>query len=146
MSDYSDVMQVLQTRFGEVTVTPQVTCDGIPTLWVAKEHIRGVLRYLKEEATPSYRMLYDLCGIDERLRASRQDQPAGDFTIVYQLLSYERNADVRIKVALNGEQPSLPSVVDIWPAANWYEREAWDMFGVTFTGHPNLRRLLMPPN
>ena len=145
MSDYSDVMQALQKRFGVVTVTPQATCDGILTLWVAKEHICGVLRYLKEEATPPYRMLYDLCGIDERLRANRRDQPASDFTIVYQLLSYERNADVRIKVALNGEHPSLPSVVDIWPTANWYEREAWDMFGVTFTGHPNLRRLLMPP-
>ena len=81
MSDYSDVMQVLQTRFGELTVTPQATCDGIPTLWVAKEHIRGVLRYLKEEVTPPYRMLYDLCGIDERLRANRRDQPASDFTI-----------------------------------------------------------------
>ena len=90
-------------------------------------------------------MLYDLTAIDERVRVNRRDQPDSDFTVVYHLLSYERNEDVRIKIALKGEFPSLKSVTDIWPSADWYEREVWDMFGITFEGHPHLRRILMPP-
>ena len=88
-------------------------------------------------------MLFDLTAIDERQRFHRQDQPASDFTVVYHLLSYERNADVRIKVALADSATSLATVTDLWPAANWYECEVWDMFGITFDGHPHMRRLLM---
>ena len=72
-------------------------------------------------------------------------QPESDFTVVYQLLSMERNADLRIKVALAESDLSLPTSISIWPNANWYEREAWDMFGVEFAGHPNLFRILLPP-
>jgi NADH-quinone oxidoreductase subunit C/D len=123
----------------------QPTADDLPTLWVPRTHVRDVLRYLKTDVEQPYRVLYDLCAIDERVRARRPKQPESHFTVVYHLRSYERNADVRIKVALLGDRPAVPSVVDIWPSANWYEREAWDMFGVIFEGHPHLRRLLMPP-
>ena len=140
----SDVIQEVQHRFADIPMTSQLTSDDIPTLWVPKTHVRDVLRYLKMNVGQPYRVLYDLCALDERLRAHRQQQPRSDFTVVYHLLSYERNADVRIKVALSGDRPSIPSVVDIYPSANWYEREAWDMFGITFEGHPHLRRILMP--
>jgi NADH-quinone oxidoreductase subunit C/D len=140
-----NIIQELQDRFDAASMTSQPTADGIPTLWVPKTHVCDVLRCLKTEVEQPYRTLYDLCAIDERVRAQRQHQPASHFTVVYHLLSYERNADVRIKAALTGERPSIPSVVDLWPSANWYEREAWDMFGITFEGHPNLRRILMPP-
>ncbi|MFA6110668.1 MAG: NADH-quinone oxidoreductase subunit C, partial [Candidatus Latescibacterota bacterium] len=106
--------------------------------------MRELLRYLKAEAAEPYAVLYDLFGIDERTRAARAGLPPADFTVVYHLLSYGRNQDVRLKVGLQGESPSLASITDIWPSANWYEREIWDMFGVRFTGHPNLRRILMP--
>jgi NADH-quinone oxidoreductase subunit C/D len=145
MPVHSDILQELQQRFPMVELTPQATCDQIPTAWVPSEHIRALLRYLQCEVAQPYRMLYDLCALDERDRADRQQLPTSDFTVVYHLLSYERNADVRLKVPLNGAYPTLQSVVDLWPSANWYEREAWDMFGVTFAGHPNLRRILMPP-
>jgi NADH-quinone oxidoreductase subunit C/D len=144
MQPHSNIIQEVQHRFAETSMTPQPTSDGIPTLWVPKTHVRDVLRYLNTEVGQPYRMLYDLCGLDERVRAHHQHQPTSDFTVVYHVLSYERNADVRIKVALTGDRPSIPSVVDIYPSANWYEREAWDMFGITFEGHPNLRRILMP--
>src|SRR6185437_12903638 len=78
-------------------------------------------------------------------RFHRQDQPESDFTVAYHLLSYERNTDVRIKVAITESVPSLGTVTDLWPAANWYECEVWDMFGILFEGHPHLRRILMPP-
>ncbi len=91
-------------------------------------------------------MLYDLTAIDERARRSKpKDQPDSTFTAVYHLLSFDRNADVRLKVALEGEYPKLPSIVDLWPCANWYEREVWDMFGIDFDGHPDMRRILNPP-
>jgi NADH-quinone oxidoreductase subunit C/D len=145
MDDRSNILQELRNKFGEVIIAPQATRDGMPTLWVAKDHVREILRYLKAEADRPYRVLYDLTAIDERVRAQRQGQPDSDFTVVYHLLSYDRNADVRLKVALQGDFPAIRSVVDLWPAANWYECEAWDLFGITFEGHPHLRRILMPP-
>jgi NADH-quinone oxidoreductase subunit C/D len=146
MQAHTGIVQDLQERFGEAIIAVQPTRDDIPTLWVGRQRARDMLQYLKETAVPPYRMLYDLCAIDERLHANRGEQPASDFTVVYHLLSYGRNADVRLKVALLGAYPVIPSIVDLWPAANWYEREAWDMFGINFEGHPNLRRLLMPPS
>jgi NADH-quinone oxidoreductase subunit C/D len=142
------IFQELQRVFGEASVRPQATRDGrdgIPTFWAPGDKARQMLRYLKTEAEAPYRFLYDLTAIDERVRADRDDGLRGDFTVLYHLLSFERNQDVRIKVALTGERPSFDTITDIWPSANWYEREVWDMFGLTFNGHPNLRRILSPP-
>jgi NADH-quinone oxidoreductase subunit C/D len=141
------VFQELQQVFGEVSVRPQAmrdVRDGIPTFWAPRDKAHEMLRHLKTEVEKPYRFLYDLTAVDERVRADRGDDPASDFTVVYHLLSFERNQDVRIKVALTGERPSLDTIIDVWPSANWYEREVWDMFGVTFDGHPHLRRILMP--
>jgi NADH-quinone oxidoreductase subunit C/D len=145
MNEHTNIVEELQNKFAEAIITQQPTRDETPTLWVARDRAHEILRYLKTEIGKPYRMLYDLTAIDERVRTHREGQPPSDFTVVYHLLSFERNADVRIKVALEGEYPSLPTIADIWPAANWYEREVWDMFGVTFEGHPHLRRILMPP-
>lgn len=145
MNDHPTIFQELQTQFAEAAITLQPTCDEIPTLWVPQDKVHNILRYLKTEMDRPYRMLYDLTAIDERMRVNRHHQPASDFTLVYHLLSYERNADIRIKVALTGERPSIRTITDLWPSANWYEREVWDMFGLTFAGHPHLRRILMPP-
>jgi len=139
------IVEVLQGRFGPAIQAIQETADAIPTLWVAREQAGTLLRYLKREIPAPYHFLYDLCAIDERVRTRREGQPAADFTVVYHLLSYERNADIRIKVALAESDPVLPSITGLWPMANWYEREAWDMFGVRFDGHPHLRRILLPP-
>lgn len=122
-------------------VAQQPCADGVPTLWVAPGDVPKVMASLKAE----YALLHDLFAIDERLRKNREGQPAADFTVVYHLMSLTLNADVRIKVALIGDTPSVPSITPFWAAANWYEREAWDMFGVVFDGHPNLRRILLPP-
>lgn len=134
----------LQQSHGDDIVALQDAGDVMPTLWVEPERIKAVLRTLKEDVNPRYRLLYDLTAIDERARSRREGQPESDFTVVYQLLSLEGNAQCRLKVALQGESPALATITDIWPNANWYEREAWDMFGVRFEGHPHLERLLMP--
>jgi len=139
------IIQDLQQTFGDAIIAVQQTVDGIPTVWVSRDRVRDVLHRLKMVIERPYRMLYDLTAIDERVRANRQGQPASDFTIVYHLLSFDRNHDIRIKVPLAMTSLSLPSITDIWPSANWYEREVWDLFGVTFDGHPHLTRILLPP-
>lgn len=144
-----DVAAALERRFGPRLFPSgakiQPTADGIPTLWLDKAHIADALKYLKTELERPYEMLYDLTAIDERMRDHRRGQPASDFSLVYHLLSYSRNEDLRIKVPLSADDATVPTITGIWPNANWYEREAWDMFGIRFEGHPNLRRILMPP-
>jgi NADH-quinone oxidoreductase subunit C/D len=144
VQDDIGIVEELQDRFAGVLLQ-QETRDGIPTLWVDRERVHAVLSHLKNGVEKPYRMLYDLTVIDERVRRERHGQPESDFSLVFHLLSFDRNADVRLKVPLEGERPSAPSVTDLFRAADWYEREAWDMFGVTFTGHPDLRRILLPP-
>ena len=119
----------------------QPIADNVPTFWLAPAQLREAMKLLK----PEYPLLHDLFAIDERMRQKREGQPASDFTVVYHLMSFRLNADIRIKVPLIGDTPACPSIVDFWPVANWYEREAWDMYGVVFDGHPNLRRILLPP-
>jgi len=138
------VLDDLRLTFGDRTLTTQQTRDETSTIWVDKNLAHKVLGHLKRDVPQPYRTLYDLTAIDERVRNSRADQPPSDFTVIYHLLSYERNQDIRLKVALNGDYPSLTTITDLWPAANWYEREIWDMFGITFDGHPHLERILMP--
>jgi len=135
------ILDELVRKFGADCFVVQETPDNIPTLWLGHDRLHDVLRYLK----PTYAMLYDLFGIDERLRTDRQGQPDSDFTVVYHLLSLTRNADLRLKLATSEAKPEVPSITNLWPNANWYERETWDMFGVRFTDHPNLYRILLPP-
>jgi NADH-quinone oxidoreductase subunit C/D len=144
MNGKSEIMEELEGRFGEDIFGVQ-PCNEMQTLWVPSDKIHAVLRYLKLEAPQPYRMLYDLTAVDERVRLNREGCPACDFTVVYHLLSFDRNADLRIKVGILDEKLRIPSITNIWPSANWYEREVWDMFGIVFDGHPNLRRILMPP-
>ena len=137
----SAVLTELSKKFGAQTFVVQQSADGVPTVWLKADKLHEVLRFLKTE----YSMLYDLFGIDERLRTNRQGQPDSDFTVVYHLLSLSRNAEIRLKVATPESNPEVPTISNIWANANWYEREAWDMFGIKFDGHPNLYRILLPP-
>ncbi len=144
MNQQTDIISVLQNRFGTDRIAVQPVCDTVPTVWVTKNRIREVLRFLKTGVEKPFVMLFDMTVIDERLRENRTGQPDSDFTVVYYLISLDRNADIRLKVALDERQTALPSIVDIWPSADWYEREAWDMFGIDFDGHPHMRRILLP--
>ena len=94
----SPIKHDLNERFGEAILASQETKDDIPTLWVKKENIREVLQYLKNDADQPYKMLYDLTAIDERSRDHREEQPDSQFTVVYHLLSFGRNEDLRLKV------------------------------------------------
>ena len=143
-ADDQDIVVELNARFGAETFTLQPSLTGMPVLWVPREKLIEVLSFLRQVSKP-YVMLYDLSATDERLRTQRRGLPAADFSVFYQLMSLERNSDVMIKVALSESDLNLPTATSIWPNANWYEREIWDMFGITFAGHPFLTRMLMPP-
>jgi NADH-quinone oxidoreductase subunit C/D len=140
----TDIVTILNHGFRSCILSIQDTKDDFPTLWVGPDHIVEMLGFLKMEADLPYKMLYDLTAIDEQARVHRPTQPESRFTIVYQLLSFERNAFLRLKVPLTAVEPVLPSITALWPAANWYEREVYDLFGIRFTGHPHLKRILMP--
>jgi NADH-quinone oxidoreductase subunit C/D len=139
-----DVGQEIKDKIKSSIIYEQETNDKIPTFWISKENIVDTLKILKNEIEDPFKMLYDLTAVDERTRAHRGDLPEADFTVVYHLLSFGRNSDIRIKVPLKGDYPSLPSITNLWQNANWYEREVYDMFGIKFNGHPDLRRILMP--
>ena len=126
-------------------ICPQTTVDGMPTLWVDRANILAVLKFLRDECRPKFEMLLDVTGIDERVRVHRTGQPASEFSVVYHLISFSGHCDVRVKVPLMDADLKLPTAIDLWPGANWYERETWDMFGIEFEGHPNLFRIVLPP-
>jgi len=110
------------------------TAFGELTLDVDAARIADVARTLRDTADLRFVCLIDICGADYPEREKR-------FDVVYHLLSPTLNARVRLKVQTDGQTP-VPSLVEVFPAANWYERETWDMYGVIFSGHPDLRRLL----
>ncbi len=107
---------------------------GDDELQVAAPDIARVLTYLRDEPGLRFAQLVDLCAVDYPERPSR-------FEVVYHLLSVVHNRRVRVKVAVPEDTP-VPSVVEVFPAAGWYEREVWDLFGIAFDGHPDLRRIL----
>lgn len=131
----------LQERFPEM-VLPETPTVDMCSFTVKKEVILDVLRFLKEDATFAFKRLDDLTALDDFARQGGASRHR--FTLVYHLLCFDPPSRLRLKVALNEQEPLAPSATSIWPCANWYEREAYDMFGVKFQGHPNLRRLLMP--
>ncbi|MBD3401434.1 NADH-quinone oxidoreductase subunit C/D [candidate division GN15 bacterium] len=138
------IVDTLTEKFGDNLRSVQPTTDQIPTVWIDRSALQPVLSFLKSEVEQPYRMLYDLTAIDE---GSRQHpvQPGTDrFSVVYHLLSFDRNDDIRVKVGLPEADPTVATVRTIFPNADWYEREVFDMFGVRFDGHPHLQRILMP--
>ncbi|MFO7555500.1 MAG: NADH-quinone oxidoreductase subunit B/C/D [Desulfobacterales bacterium] len=142
MSDEDkNLADILKARFGDAIEQVPKTSD-MPTFHVKKDELKKILRFLKTEASPRFRRLEDLTAIDESARRPGQSYP--DYSLVYSLLSFEPAHRLRLKVPLWGDDPITQSITDIWPSANWYEREVFDMFGVRFEGHENLRRILMP--
>lgn len=130
----------LFARFGAPSFVQQPSPDNTPTLWLGTDQLLEVLHHLR----PRFPMLLDLFGVDERLR-EHKPTAAADFTVIYHLLNLADREEIRLKVSVSIDQPTVPSAVGVWPNADWYEREAWDMYGIEFAGHPNLRRILLPP-
>ena len=138
------IIHELHERLGTGTVRPQDLADGIATCWVPPDKVPEALAFLKNDIERPYNLLYDISAIDERLREQGNGRPDCDLSLTYHLLSLDRNEDIRVRAPLSMDNLSIASIVSLWPNANWYEREVFDMFGITFDGHPNLRRIYMP--
>jgi NADH-quinone oxidoreductase subunit C len=110
---------------------------GIASIYVRRESIVDVARFLRDDPELSYNFLENLCGVDFLGRDPR-------FEIVYHLLSHQNHHRIALKVGVPENDPSLPTLTPLWATANWQERETFDMFGILFTGHPGLQRILMP--
>lgn len=137
------VINDLFSVFGEEFCFYQNTLTGFPVIWINKILVLEVVKFLFNLSKP-YIMLYDLHGIDERVRSHREYLPKADFSVFYHLISIERNSDIMIKVPLLEHDLIVPTLTNLFPNANWYERETWDMFGIVFDKHPNLTRIIMP--
>ncbi len=107
---------------------------GELTLRVSREGLLGIMKFLRDDVECLFSQCMDVCGLDYPERADR-------FDVVYHLLSLKHNMRVRVKVATDEVSP-VDSVVELYPAAGWFEREAWDMYGIFFAGNPDLRRIL----
>jgi NADH-quinone oxidoreductase subunit C len=107
------------------------------TIFVAREDIREACVLLKEDAACPFNFLSDITCVDWYPAEPR-------FEVVYHLLSIPKKERVRLKVHLNSASPAIESLTSVWPGANYFEREVFDLFGIRFTGHPYLRRILMP--
>ena len=142
MSQSSNALeQDLRSLLGERVKQVEAT-RGETTLIVSAKGLIGVMRDLRDDARARFTQLIDLCGMDYRDHAVAEAH-AARFAVVYHLLSLEHNRRLRVRVyCADDDFPVVDSVVDVWPSANWFEREAFDLFGIIFTGHPDLRRLL----
>jgi NADH-quinone oxidoreductase subunit C len=134
------ILADLQQRFGDAIVETQEQ-RGDQTAVVARDALPTVLAHCRDEATLAFDVLMDLTAVDYLKYPGREDGPR--FEVVYHLYSLAHNQRLRLKVRVDEDDAVVPSAVGLWPIADWLEREVWDMFGVRFEGHPNLRRLLM---
>ncbi|MDH2433330.1 NADH dehydrogenase (quinone) subunit D [Pokkaliibacter sp. MBI-7] len=130
------LLQTLAERFGAEPYSA-VSYVGAPSIVVPLNQLHDALHFLRYEASTRYEMLVDLSAIDEAGRG-------GGFTVFYHLLNLESAAFLTVRSPLFSSLLEVPTASDIWPAADWYEREVYDMFGLRFSGHPDLRRILLP--
>jgi NADH-quinone oxidoreductase subunit C len=110
---------------------------GETTVVVPQQHLVRAAEYLASEPSLRFTFLSDLTTVDRFPMEPR-------FELNYQLLSIDQKLRLRLRVRLPGSEPSMPTVTSVWPTANWHERESFDLFGIRFQGHPDLRRILMP--
>lgn len=163
MSDRQTIADAVRDQLG--ALVQDISVKDMVTVELDAQHLLEVCTHLRDKSPFHFEELIDICGVDyldygvtewrteettesgfsrgvdvsERRRVVPWDKPR--FGVVYHLLSVSQNHRIRLKVYLAGE-PLIPSVVDVWASANWFEREAFDLFGVYFEGHPDLRRLL----
>jgi NADH-quinone oxidoreductase subunit C len=139
----ADVIDLLARHLPAGSFEPAPSADGMAAIYVPREQLVETMRALRDTPALRFAFLADIVGVDYLPRAPR-------FEVVYLLASLgsegygEEPKRLRVKVRVPGEDPSVPTVLAIWPGANWAERELWDMFGIRIDGHPDLRRILMP--
>ena len=141
---HQDIVKYARELFGEALAEVSGQADEL-TFEIRREKLVDVCRTLRDDPAFSFEQLIDLCGVDylEYGRESRVGVRQGPrFAVVCHLLSIRHNTRLRLRIFLDEAMPMVGSLTDIWNSANWYEREAFDLFGIVFEGHPDLRRIL----
>jgi NADH-quinone oxidoreductase subunit C len=138
--DGAAILDEVRARFGGAVLETHEH-RGDHTVVVERAALRDVLAFCRDSAALAFDMLMDLTAVDDSRLPGREDGPR--FEVVYHLYALAHNHRVRVKVRVDEDDAVVPSAVPLWPIANWFEREVWDMFGIRFEGHPDLRRLLM---
>ncbi len=131
-----NILQIIKSKFDHAIIESIEFRDEL-TITFQKEEIIEVCKFCKENADLDFNLLADLCGIDMYVPEKR-------LGVVYNLYSFNKRHRIRFKIFTEEENPIVPSVTSIWGTANWHEREAFDMYGIIFEGHPDLRRIYMP--
>ena len=127
----------LKTRFPDAVLETHAQ-HGDETALVRRESLLEIARFVKTDADFDMNVLMDLTAVDGQ---DLQWKPR--FQMVYHFFSLAKNQRLRIKVPVEEKDALVPSLAGLWPVADWFEREVWDMFGIRFSGHPNLKRILM---
>lgn len=135
-------LQRVQEQFSQDIIETHAF-RGDETLIIKPAALRAVAKFLKDTADLDFNFLMDLTAVDYLFYAGGRITKEHRFEVVYHFYSLKHNHRVRLKVPLGEENPEIDTLSDLWPSANWYEREVWDMFGIRFRGHPNLKRILM---
>jgi NADH-quinone oxidoreductase subunit C len=135
--DAPTLIGVLQQAVPGAEFEDSPSSDLHPTIYADRDHLPEVARALRDAPALGFEFLAELTAVDFHPREPR-------FEVMYILVSIAHRARLRLKVRLHGEDAHLGTVTGVWPAANWLEREVWDLFGIAFDGHPDPRRLLMP--
>ena len=131
--DLIDLKEHVEGRLGESLASAEIAFGEL-TIVTSTSEIIKVLKFLRDDKLCRFIQLVDLCGVDYPERTKR-------FDVVYHFLSLHNNQRIRVKVPV-GEGESIPTIIDVYPCANWFEREAFDMYGIQFEGHPDMRRIL----
>ncbi len=132
-----EIAEKVKEKFPDEVVDITHFSDQVSVI-VRKDRIVDICRYLHDDAELHFDYLSDLCGVDYLGKKTPR------FEVVYNLYSIKYRHRIRLKAQVSEESPEIDSVISVWRSADWHEREAYDMFGITFEGHPDLRRILMP--
>ena len=135
-------LERIQEQFPSAIIETH-TFRGDGTIIISPESLLTIARFLKEDPQLDFNFLMDLTAVDYLFFAGGRIQKTSRFEVVYHFFSLKFNHRLRLKVPVDEKSPEVDSLCDLWAGANWYEREVWDMFGIKFKGHPDLRRILM---
>jgi len=135
--DNANLLALLREAVPNAQLEEAPGIDPQPTIYASRDDVPALTRALRDQPELAFTLLVELTAVDYWPREPR-------FELVYLLVSIAHRRRLRLKVRLHGDDPHVATASDVWPAANWLEREVWDLFGIVFDGHPDPRRLLMP--
>ncbi len=136
MGTETNIIDKIKDKFGDKTLESH-NYRGDQTVTVKKESVHEVAKFLRDDSELSFNFLMDITAVDY------MEKKANRFEVVYHFYSLKNNNRVRVKVPVDEDNCEVDTITDLWKTADWFEREVWDMYGIKFKGHPNMKRILL---